>query len=305
MRILGGIAAIVISIVLFVYPAVLWDPLETNDDGDSATATGNGGQTQQQPAATATPQAPQVSGVVQCPGTQLYAATLAACPSTGATSSITIAQSNSAVSTTGGTQGPKCPGDKEVHADTNAVVTVEAGCNVKGDVSVFENGSFVKEFDDEASTGLIVSCPQGCQIKAPFGANISPRTVDDLKSEMLSSGCGSRCVSVKEVVISDVQPSKPQVIVTDLCDVSLPKGAKALVPGGCVVSGDVAVNGKALYDSDQTTGLVVIVKSPVEVFAPFGASVTNADPQDVVNAVKQTGCGLPNGCRVVNTVTVP
>lgn len=192
----------------------------------------------------------------------------------------------------------KCPGDRELHA--GETFQVPAGCNVKGDIVV--NG--VKQFDDDPTTGLLVSCPAGCTIKAPFGANVSPRTVDDLKAEMLASGCGSKCASVKVVVI-DGGATKPQVTVTDRCDVSLPKGTKAIVPGGCVVSGDVAVNGKALYDSDQTTGLVVIVKSDVEVFAPFGASVTNADPQDVVNAVKQTGCGLPNGCRIVIVVTVP
>lgn len=224
-----------------------------NGNGTYVTATPDGKPAATAQKATATPQAPQVSSVVQCPG------------------------------------------DKEVHADANAVVTVDPGCNVKGDVAV--NGQ--KLYDDDPETGLLVSCPNGCTITAPWGANVSPRTVDDLKSEMLSSGCGSRCASVKVVVING------GVGVTDLCDVSLPKGAKATVPGGCVVSGDIAVNGRALYDSDQTTGLVVIVNSPVEVFAPFGASVTNANPQDVVGAVEQTGCGLPNGCRVVHTVTVP
>lgn len=249
----GTLVVLVLAIALFVWPGVITDPF---GDGDNASATYNG-----QPIATAT------NG--------------------------NVAQTDSAASTTGGIQTAKCPGDKEVHADANAVVTVEAGCSVKGDVVV--NG--VKQFDDDATTGLIVSCPNGCAITAPFGANVTPRNVEDLKAEMLSSGCGSRCTSVKVVVVDGTSH------VT--CDVSLPKGAKALVPAGCVVSGDVAVNGKALYDSDQTTGLVVIVKSSVEVFAPFGASVTNADPQDVANAVKQTGCGLPNGCRVVNTVSVP
>lgn len=188
-----------------------------------------------------------------------------------------------------------CPGDHVVNS--GETYDVPTGCNVKGDVAVADQ----QLYDDDPTTGLIVSCPHGCTIMAPFGANVTPRTVDDLKTEMLSTGCGSKCVSVKVVVI-DAQPA---VNVTSQCDVSLPKGVTATVPGGCVISGDVEVNGKALYDSDQTTGLVVIVKSDVTVHAPYGASVTNANPDDVVNAVKQTGCGLPGGCRVVNTVTVP
>ncbi len=209
-----------------------------------------------------------------------------------------------ASATPGNTTAKTCPGDHVV--DIGEIYQVPAGCNVKGDVEV--NGQ--KLYDNDPATGLIVSCPHGCTIIAPWGANVTPRKVDDLKAEMLSTGCGSKCNDVKVVVINN-KSTKPQVVVTDLCDVSLPKGSKALVPGGCVVSGDVEAgsseNGpfKALYDSDQTTGLVVIVKSDTWIRAPYGASVTNAAVDDVVNAVKQTGCGLPNGCRVVNTVTVP
>lgn len=202
------------------------------------------------------------------------------------------------------TQADKCPGDREVKA--GETVQVPPGCNVKGDVVV--NG--VRQYDGDATTGLIVSCPNGCTITAPFGANVTPRGIDDLRAEMLSSGCGSKCTSLRVVTV-DGGVSKPPVTVTNLCDVSLPKGAKALVPGGCVVSGDVEFASsesgpfRALYDSDQTTGLVVVVRSDMWIRAPYGASVTNASVDDVVNAVKQTGCGLPNGCRVVNTVTVP
>lgn len=193
-----------------------------------------------------------------------------------------------------------CPGDAEIkdpRPDSGKPTIVDPGCIVKGDVEV--NGQ--KLYDDDPTTGLLVSCPHGCTITAPWGANVSPRTVDDLKSEMLSTGCDAGCTDVKVVTIDD-SGSKPSSVI---CDVSLPKGTTATVPGGCVISGDVFVNGQAEFDSDQTTGLVVIVESPVEVFAPYGASVTNANPDDVVNAVKQTGCGLVDGCRIVNIVTVP
>jgi len=212
------------------------------------------------------------------------------------TASSTYATPAPTAAPTGTTATTVCPGDHEVKA--GETYDVPAGCNLKGDVVV--NG--VQQYDDDPATGLIVSCPHGCTIMAPWGANVTPRAVDDLKTEMLSSGCGSECSDVKVVVIDD---KGTNVQVADLCDVSLPKGTTATVPGGCVISGDVEVNGEPLYDSAQDTGLVVIVESDVEVFAPYGASVTNADSQDVVDAVEQTGCGLPNGCRVVNTATVP
>lgn len=219
--------------------------------------------------------------------------------------SSTSATASYSVSAPGNTTATAvCPGDHEVKV--NETYDVPAGCNVKGDVSVADQ----QLYDDDPATGLIVSCPHGCAITAPFGANVTPRTVDDLKTEMLSSGCGSKCVSVKVVTI-DGSTGSTAINVTGLCDVSLPKGSKALVPGGCIVSGDVEAASsenepfKALYDSDQTTGLVVVVKSDTWIRAPYGASVTNAAVDDVVNAVKQTGCGLPGGCRVVNTVTVP
>lgn len=223
-----------------------------------------------------------------------------------ATATRTPQTSSTAVAPAGNTTAMAvCPGDHVVQ--TGETYQVPAGCNVKGDVSVAGQ----QLYDDDPATGLIVSCPNGCSIMAPFGANVTPRTVDDLKAEMLSSGCGSHCTDVKVVTIDGSTGSKPAINVTDLCDVSLPKGSKALVPGGCIVSGDVEAASsenepfKALYDSDQTTGLVVVVKSDTWIRAPFGASVTNAAVDDVVNAVKQTGCGLPGGCRVVNTVTVP
>lgn len=269
----GTLAAIVLAAVLFL----LWPGWALgNDNGSDGSSTADNGQT-----ATDTPVS-EVSSAVLCPGTQLYAATLAECANTGVTD---------------GTQAAKCPGDHEVKA--GETYQVLAGCNVKGDVEI--NGR--KEYDDDQATGLIVSCPNGCVIFAQWGANVSPRSVDDLKAEMIASGCGSKCRDVKVVVIDGASQAA--------CDVSLPKGAKAIVPSGCIVSGDVefasSENGpfKAIYDSDQTTGLVVVVKSDTWIRAPFGASVTNASVDDVVNAVKQTGCGLPNGCRVVNKVTVP
>lgn len=221
-----------------------------------------------------------------------------------ATATLTSQTSSTAMAPNGNTTATAvCPSDHVVNS--GQTYQVPAGCNVKGDVEV--NGKLL--YDDDPATGLILSCPNGCTILAPWGANVSPRTVDDLKSEMLSTGCGSKCTDVKVIIIGG--KTGTTLNVTDLCDVSLPKGSKALVPGGCVVSGDVEVASsenepfKALYDSDQTTGLVVVVKSDTWIRAPYGASVTNAAVDDVVNAVKQTGCGLPNGCRVVNTVTVP
>lgn len=216
-------------------------------------------------------------------------------------------------------QAATCPGDHEVKA--GETYDVPAGCNVKGDVEVMENGSFVKKFDDDPATGLLVSCPQGCSIKAPYGANVSPRTVPDLESEMKSSGCTGGCKSVTKVTIGTVSPDtgKSGATATAVpstgspvnCDPSIEKGKSMLVPKNCVVEGDVAVGMSEsgpwtkLYDNDQTTGLVVVTKADVWVKAPYGASASGVSVSDAVSDVFDLGCGLDRGCYGgVDTVTV-
>ncbi len=79
-------------------------------------------------------------------------------------------------------------------------------------------------------------------------------------------------------------------------------GSTETVPANCVVSGDVKVNGTALYDNVEDTGLVVAIGSnPVEIYAEWGASIWPAGtvPQTAHDALVLTGCADALGCRVV------
>jgi len=75
------------------------------------------------------------------------------------------------------------------------------------------------------------------------------------------------------------------------------------VHSGCVVSGDVKVNGNVLYDNSEFTGLVVAVGSTdVEVYAQWGGSVWPAGtaPATAQTALMATGCVNGGGCSAVN-----
>lgn len=237
-----------------------------------------------------------------------------------------------------------CPGDNPVadpRPSKGTPVHVDAGCNVKGDVeaSGSESGSYAPAHLSEASSGNILSCPEGCWIRADFGANITPRTVPDLVNEMKTSGCegGKGCATVTcwemkggnlnkvDCPSSDsgkdtgksgsnttpepsTQPSKAAPV---NCDPSIKKGEVMLVPKNCVVEGDVAVGTSKsgpwtkLYDSDQTTGLVVVTQTDVYVKAPYGASASGVSAADAFEDVFDLGCGLDKGCYGgVDTVTV-
>lgn len=78
-----------------------------------------------------------------------------------------------------------------------------------------------------------------------------------------------------------------------------------------VVSGDIKVNGQALFDNDGKTGLVTLFEEAAEVEAPWGMyQVTNPDMQSaeaalqrLVNEMKTNGCG--GGCNSVTEVRYP
>lgn len=65
------------------------------------------------------------------------------------------------------------------------------------------------------------------------------------------------------------------------------------------------------FDSKQQTGLIVEATGPVEVCAPYGADVqvVGSDLDAVgyfegqdIEGFKANGCGLPNGCSVVDVI---
>lgn len=77
------------------------------------------------------------------------------------------------------------------------------------------------------------------------------------------------------------------------------------IPANSVISGDVKLNGQALYDNDGSTGLAVLMEQAGDVNAPWGATVyTHSDRQSaqtrlnqIADDMKVHGCG--GSCRTV------
>jgi hypothetical protein len=66
----------------------------------------------------------------------------------------------------------------------------------------------------------------------------------------------------------------------------------------------VQIDGVAKYDNAQETGLIVVLTKDADVKAPWGASVSSANVEDIKASMMMVGCGLPAGCSTVNVVTV-
>jgi len=82
---------------------------------------------------------------------------------------------------------------KDTEMKSGEKMLVPAGCNIKGDVEFAEsqNGVYAKAYKvgHGASDGTLVHLTKDTWIYAQWGANVSPRTVEDLKAEMLKNGC--------------------------------------------------------------------------------------------------------------------
>lgn len=192
---------------------------------------------------------------------------------------------------------------------------VAAGCNIKGDVSIrLPDGSYQKQYVEgsDGTIGNIVSCPQGCHIRADFGANVGPRTVPDLTAEMQKTGCVGGCKTVTPHVINACGKDgcgnggkAPSPQVSAQCEPEIKLGDKRVVAAGCVVVGDVLIRQvgssqdfKPVFDNLKDTGTVQQLTQPMEVWNLQGASVMPAgsDLSSAVQATKIAGCGTGYGC---------
>lgn len=191
------------------------------------------------------------------------------------------------------------------------VIEVEAGCNIKGDVFAGSSrDNLVKLFDDDAKTGLIVSCPNGCFVKAPFGANVTPRDTKSLQDEMAISGCEGGCNAPVPVVPIDrpgndkQDGTTPPAVDSGDCGLELQASEKRVIPKGCIIVGDVfaRIPGKGDFvwttDKRQDTGAVHQLEQDLEVLAPFGAGVHDASLglENLRETTKLLGCHLDKGC---------
>lgn len=230
----------------------------------------------------------------------------------------------------------------DIHVEPGQEAWAPAGWYIKGDIKVWDAvaGIWINKYDDDPKTATVVQCTHDCLIFAPWGANINgDRSWVSIYSELVTVGCDGGCTSVEleawtpTDVLARQQPQaqpaqqqdccgschnqcceccqscpEPQPVPqpqANVCNFSIPVGATAYVPQGCIVAGDVAVNGIVLYDSDQTTGLVVIMKQAGNVHATWGASVSSSPVEQVEASMLAVGCGLPDGCHTVVTRTWP
>lgn len=87
-----------------------------------------------------------------------------------------------------------CP---ESRIDPGKATQVAIGCTVLGDVQVGDSAASVaKLYDDDPSTGLVVTFTRPGWVMAPWGASTTSRSATQVETEMRLGGCGSSCRSV-------------------------------------------------------------------------------------------------------------
>lgn len=176
---------------------------------------------------------------------------------------------------------------------------IPAGCNVVGDVSVWDGTSFVRKYDDDPTTGLFTSCPSGCRILADYKSNATSRSIGDLNRE----GCGPGC---RFTTIQNV-PSAQTATAADTCYEQFSKilpGQIVDIPAGCNVVGDIKLwNGSTFvrkYDNEAATGLYTPCPGGCRIQADFTA---NATSRSITDLNSKEGCGP--GCRFTTVQNVP
>lgn len=209
-----------------------------------------------------------------------------------------------------------CVRDWEMEAGD--VMLVPAGCQLKGDVNVgpSKDGPWTPLYDHDANTGLIVSFSEATWVYAKWGANVTPREIDDLNNEMMESGCGLPKGCLEVIVVH--WPDKPadETMATPMpteevtcVDYAMTKKEVYLVPAGCQLKGDVRVGQSkdgpwiTLHDSDANTGLIVSFSEPTWVYAEWGANVTPRTVDDLQQELMTSGCG--SKCNDVQVVHWP
>ncbi|HRN96280.1 MAG TPA: hypothetical protein PLD54_02445, partial [Candidatus Levybacteria bacterium] len=87
----------------------------------------------------------------------------------------------------------------------------------------------------------------------------------------------------------------------NICSGSIADEQTISVQAGCIVVGDVVVNGEELYDDQADTATIVVATKTLSVYAEWGAGIFGGDPKEIEASVRATGCG-GNGCRDVVTI---
>ena len=215
-----------------------------------------------------------------------------------------------------------CPSDKEIkdpRPDSGKPTIVDPGCIVKGDVEVgsSQSGPFAPAHTDDEQ-GNLLECPEGCVIVADYGANVSNRTYASLETEQKATGCANNagCTTVHHWCFSGGQlsevtnngtcassntkaPSNGNVVSN--CGDELSRNETRTFPAGCIIVGDIAINGqlqKPVGRNRNDTGYVQQLTTQTTLTAPYGAAVYDSSWQvsELVQSTKLYGCDRDDGC---------
>jgi hypothetical protein len=188
--------------------------------------------------------------------------------------------------------------------------TVPAGSVLDGDVKV--NGTAL--YDNDPATALRVVFNESATVSAEWGASYVPSGCEvaasaGLTVKMWPSGSTatttlSNVHNVTATTASSTSTTASSTVTADTCVAQIANGQTLRVKAGCHVQGDVQIDGVAKYDNAQETGLIVVLTKDADVKAPWGASVSSANVEDIKASMMMVGCGLPAGCTSVNVVTV-
>lgn len=186
------------------------------------------------------------------------------------------------------------PPEKIVNMSAGEKRTFAPNTVIIGDIKI--NGKAF--YDNFGNTGLAVLLEQEAEIEAEWGAMAVLN--DDMQSgeaelqksieQLKINGCGSSCSEVAGFKWPSQQPKEKIV--------ALSPGQSQTFEANSVVVGDVKVNGVPYYDSNENSGLVIVLLQEAEVGAEWGATVyrtgsigeARALQSSIADALKQLGC---------------
>lgn len=209
-------------------------------------------------------------------------------------------------------------------------VYIPNGCNLVGDVQLWNGETWVRVYDDDPHTGGFNACPYGCLALVDFQSNATFRSMEDLNAK---EGCGPGCKFTygPQLALSgpsggvsvQVAPSKPQAAPSQAVQQQMAAPAKTAVDGRCTiqlklqvgvptpVQAGCTVYGKHSYwngstfvqnfTSSDNTNFVAYYPDGGNVrleYADDGARITAELPQSLL----QKGCG--QGCTLIQRPSV-
>lgn len=237
------------------------------------------------------------------------------------------ASSATTASTTSTTATKPEPDACEHAMKVNEVYLVHKGCSVKGDVQVASSatGPWTTLYDEDPSSGLVVTFAADTYVRTPWGANVTSRTLASIEEELKSVGCVSGCTTVVKktwpegttttttgsttttaangtTTTTTNGSSTSTTAARDCAVTTIASGQTKNVPSGSVLDGDVKVNGTALYDNDSATALRVVFNESASVSAEWGASYVKSGCETAA-AANVTVKMWPSGSTATTTTS--